>query len=77
MEELEKLSNKILTDYETLLNLIIEIDGYDLLSLKTELSEKALTDIKKLKRQKISLKQYIDKQENLFDEIIEINKKRK
>ena len=52
MEELEKLSNKILTDYETLLNLIIEIDGYDLLSLKTELSEKVAEMVVELKEKR-------------------------
>ena len=77
MEELEKLTNAILIDYGQLLNVITRIDGYDLLSLKTQLSEQALTDIKKVKRQKISIKQYIDKQENLIDEIIEINRKKK
>lgn len=77
MQEFEKLTNAILTDYGQLLDLITKIDSYDLMSLKTQLSEQALMDIKKVKRQKISIKQYIDKQENIIDQIIEINRKKK
>jgi hypothetical protein len=77
MEELEKLTHQVLADYEVLLNVITKIDSYDLLSLKTELSEKALADIKKVKRQKISIKQYIDKQENIIEDVLELNRKTK
>lgn len=75
MDEFEKMTSTILADYELLLNVIAKVDKCDWLSLKSQLSEKALADIKKVKRQKISIKQYIDRQENLIDEILEMNRK--